>query len=89
MPVSVSCRLRRTLKVGGKTLFAWAWRGGGCGATPRVYDAVVLRVHLATPRYQITLSQRVLPNCPAKINCTLLRRPIWTMLNADCLASKS
>jgi hypothetical protein len=29
MPVLVSCRLRQTLKVGGKTLFAWAWRGGG------------------------------------------------------------
>jgi hypothetical protein len=28
MPVLVSCRLRQTLKVGGKTLFAWAWRGG-------------------------------------------------------------
>ena len=28
MSVSVSCRLRQTLKVGGKTLLAWAWRGG-------------------------------------------------------------
>jgi len=28
MPVSVSCRLRQTLKVGGKTLLTWAWRGG-------------------------------------------------------------
>jgi hypothetical protein len=28
MPVPVSCRLRQTLKVGGKTLFTWAWRGG-------------------------------------------------------------
>ena len=28
MPVSVSCRLRQTLKVGGKTLFECAWRGG-------------------------------------------------------------
>jgi hypothetical protein len=37
MPVSVSCRLRQTLKVGGKTLLVWAWCGEGCGATPRVY----------------------------------------------------
>ena len=28
MPVAVCCRFRQTLKVGGKTLFAWAWRGG-------------------------------------------------------------
>ena len=28
MPVLVSCRLRQTLKVGGKPLFAWVWRGG-------------------------------------------------------------
>ncbi len=28
MPVSVSCRLRQTLKVGGKTLFTWVWREG-------------------------------------------------------------
>jgi len=46
MPVSVSCRLRQTLSVGGKTLFAWLGSGGEVAGLRGIcitgYDTVVL-----------------------------------------------
>jgi hypothetical protein len=37
MPVSLSYRLRQTLREGGKTLLAGTRSGGGCGTTPSVF----------------------------------------------------
>jgi len=46
MPVPVFCRLRQTLEVGGKTLFAWSWRGAEAAGPRRKcikrYDTVIL-----------------------------------------------
>jgi hypothetical protein len=46
MPVSVSCRLRQTLSVGGKTLFAWLGSGGEVAGLRGIcitgYDTVVV-----------------------------------------------
>jgi hypothetical protein len=49
MPVFVSCRLGQTLKVGGKTLLAWAWPGGEVAGPRRRFitssDTVALAAH--------------------------------------------